>query len=126
MNFTPELRKALDNAPKSAKDILAEILIESILSDSSIPEDVKIEVRLTKICREIGDAVHRIVEDYATPLPSFDPEGAEVRKKALPARQACLEYLQLMKGGLENFRQQVPAPDIPERFKEAVRRPEGL
>ena len=120
MDYTPEMRRKFRNAPRAAKDLLAEIMIDGILS-SDIPEESKIEVRLMKICKEIEDEVHNIMTDFATPLPSHETEGKEVQQKAFPARQACLEYLQLVKGGLDAFRQQVPAPHIPEKYKRPLR-----
>lgn len=120
MDYTPEMRRKFREAPRAVKDILAEMIMDGIIS-SDYPEESKIEVRLMKICKEIEDEVNNLMTDFATPLPSHDPEGKEVQRKAFPARQACLEYLQLVKGGLDTFRQQVPAPEIPEKFKKPLR-----
>ena len=96
-DFNPMLIGRMKNAPKEVADMVADIMIESILS-SSIPEEVKIEVRIMQICRDIEATVHKAMNDFACPIPPTE-EGKEVQRKAFPARQAFLEYLQLMKGG---------------------------
>lgn len=123
-DFNPMRISRMKNAPREVTDMVADIMIESILS-SSIPEEVKIEVRIMKICRDIEATVHKAMNDFACPIPPTE-EGKEVQRKAFPARQAFLEYLQLMKGGLETFLQQVPAPDIPPEYKDITGRLKGL
>lgn len=122
-NFNPMLIGRMKNAPKEVTDMVADIMIESILS-SSIPEESKIEVRIMQICRDIEATVHEAMNNFACPIPPTE-EGKEVQRKAFPARQAFLEYLQLMKGGLDTFLQQVPAPDIPPEYRDIERRPKG-
>lgn len=122
-NFNPMLIGRMKNAPKEVTDMVADIMIESILS-SSIPEESKIEVRIMQICRDIEATVHEAVNNFACPIPLTE-EGKEVQRKAFPARQAFLEYLQLMKGGLDTFLQQVPAPDIPPEYRDIERRLKG-
>lgn len=122
-DFNPMLIGRMKNAPKEVTDMVADIMIESILS-SSIPEESKIEVRIMKICRDIEATVHKAMNDFACPIPPTE-EGKEVQRKALPARQAFLEYLQLMKGGLDTFLQQVPAPDIPPEYRDIEGRLKG-
>ena len=123
-NFNPMLLGRMKNAPKEVTDMVADIMIESILS-SSIPEEVKIEVRIMQICRDIEATVHKAMNDFACPIPPTE-EGKEVQRKAFPARQAFLEYLQLMKGGLDTFLEQVPAPDIPSKYKDIEGRLKSL
>lgn len=120
-NFNPMLIGRMKNAPKEVTDMVADIMIESILSSSIIPEESKIEVRIMQICRDIEAAVHKAMDDFACPIPPTE-EGKEVQRKAFPARQAFLEYLQLMKGGLDTFLSQVPAPDIPPEYRDIERR----
>ena len=122
-DFNPMLIGRMKNAPKEVTDMVADIMIESILS-SSIPEEIKIEVRIMQICRDIEATVHKAMNDFACPIP-LTKEGKEVQRKAFPARQAFLEYLQLMKGGLETFLDQVPAPDIPPEYKDIEGRLKG-
>ena len=123
-DFNPMMISRMKNAPKEVTDMVADIMIESILS-SSIPEESKIEVRIMKICRDIEATVNKAMNDFALPIPPTE-EGKEVQRKAFPARQAFLEYLQLMKGGLDTFLQQVPAPDIPPEYKDIPGRLKGL
>lgn len=122
-DFNPMLLGRMKNAPKEVTDMVADIMIESILS-SSIPEETKIEVRIMQICRDIEATVHKAMNDFACPIPPTE-EGKEVQRKAFPARQAFLEYLQLMKGGLDSFLEQVPAPDIPPKYKDIEGRLKG-
>ena len=121
MEFTSEMRNHISKAPKEVQSLLADIMIDAILG-SDYPEEAKIEVRLVKISKEIEDTVHEILEDFATPLPPYEEEGKEAQMRAFPARKQCLEYLELVKQGLDTFRQQVPAPDIPEKYKDDIRR----
>ena len=122
-DYEPLLTGRFANAPREVKDFIAEFMIASILR-SDIPEESKIEVKLLKICKELEHSIHKVMEDFGCPIPSTE-EGKEVQRKAFPARQACLEYLQLMKEGLETFLDQVPAPDIPPEYKDIEGRLKG-
>lgn len=118
-NPTPEMSKKLQDAPRELKKLLADILTESILS-SNIPEENKIEVRIMRGYEELDELLSRTVRVFGCPIP---PEDQELAKRIYPARQAFLEYLKLMKGGLENFLVNVPAPDIPPRVPQAYGEP---
>lgn len=122
MDYTPDFRKKYENAPPAVRNMLVDILTDSILSSDNIPEEIKIEVRIMAICREVEATVHKAMDDFACPLPSFDPEGSEVQRRVFPARQQFLEYMQLVQGGLNAFLQQCPPPDIPARFRDMVNR----
>jgi len=112
-NPTPNFDSRLTGASKEAKELLSELLIDAILN-SSIPEEYKIEVRIVQAYRELDTALEQAFLGFVCPIPPTE-EGEEIIKRIYPARQAFLEYLKLMKGGLENFLVNVPVPDIPPR-----------
>lgn len=114
-----ELFNIFEKAPREVKDLLADMMVASIL-ESDFPEESKIELRITKVCQEIHKKVDAIMCDYANPMPFHEPEGKEAAINAYPTRKSCLEYLELVKGGLDTFRQEVPAPYIPEKYRKQL------
>lgn len=120
-NPTPDMAKRLHEAPQELKNLLVDILSESILS-SNIPEESKIEVRIMKTYSELDNLMSRTTRAFGCPIPATE-EGKALAKRIYPARQAFLEYLQLTKAGLENFLVNVPVPDIPPRVCQTGRKP---
>lgn len=118
-NMTPDMAKQLNDAPVAAKKLLASILTEAILS-SDIPEEHKIEWRIMTARAELGELVSETTRRFAIPIP---PKDEETAKRIYPARRAFLEYLGLMKEGLENFLRNVPVPDIPPEYIKRVENP---
>ena len=122
MDISSEMKRHLQNAPLPVKNLLADLMVESILAADGIPEESKIEVRIMKVCHEIQETVNKAMNDYGCPLPQSDPEGSEAMRNAYPVRREFLEYMQLMKNGLDTFLQQCPPPEIPQKFKDRVAR----
>ena len=120
-NPTPDMAKRLHEAPQELKNLLVDILSETILS-SNIPEESKIEVRIMNTYGKLDDLLSRTTRAFGCPIPATE-EGKALAKRIYPARQAFLEYLQLTKAGLENFLVNVPVPDIPPEYVKRAENP---
>lgn len=118
-NPNPNMMNRLHEAPFEAKKLLADLLTEAILG-SNIPEESKIEVRIMQAYGELDELVSKTSKTFACPIP---PSDEALRDKIYPARQAFLEYLKLMKGGLENFLVNVPVPEIPPEYLKRTENP---
>ena len=117
--YEPILNGRLKNAPREVKDMVADIMIDAILADNRIPKESKIEVRIMKAYKDVHDLFEDVYKGYACPIPPSE-EGKEVQARIYPARKEFLDYLLLMKAGLESFVAANPIPDIPPKFRRAV------
>ena len=118
-NITPNFEKSLNEASTETKKLLASLLTEAILG-SSIPEEHKIECRIMMAFEELDELMSKTARRFAIPIP---PSEEELVKRIYPARQAFLEYLGLVKEGLENFLLNVPVPDIPPEYIKRAENP---
>lgn len=114
----PILTGRMKNAPKVVRDYVADMMIDAILS-TNIPKESKIEVQIMKAYRDVRDVLEDAFRGYSCPIPQTE-EGKEVQERIYPARKEFLEYLQLMKAGLDSFLVANPIPDIPPKFRRAV------
>lgn len=112
------IKHSLDGASKEVKDLLGKILAESILS-SSLPEEHKIEIRIMTAFRDFQEVMNNAYEGFANPIPPTE-EGEAFAKEIYPSRQEFLEYLQLMKAGLDSFLAANPIPEIPPEVRSAM------
>ena len=110
--YEPILTGRLKNAPWEVKNMVADIMIDAILADDRIPKESKIEVQIMKAYKDIETLLDVTYKGYACPIPPTE-EGKEVQARIYPARKEFLEYLLLMKAGLESFLAANPIPDIP-------------
>lgn len=117
--YEPILNGRLKNAPKEVKDAVADIMIDAILSSESIPKESKIEVRIMKAYKDLEALLEETFKGYSCPIPQTE-EGKKVQAQIYPARKEFLDYLLLMKAGLESFVAANPIPDIPPKFRRAV------
>lgn len=107
------IKDSLGRAGKETKNLLAEILADAILA-SSIPEESKIEVRIMLAHKELDDRLGKAAGRFSTPIPPTEA-GEKYQKEVYPTRKEFLEYLQLMKVGLDSFLAANPIPEIPPR-----------
>ena len=117
--YEPILNGRLKNAPREVKDAVADIMIDAILSSEGIPEESKIEVRIMRAYKDVEALLDEIFKGYSRPIPPTE-EGKKVQAQIYPARKEFLDYLLLMKVGLESFVAANPIPDIPPQFRRAV------
>lgn len=117
--YEPILNGRLKNAPKEVKDAVADIMIDAILSSESIPKESKIEARIMKAYKDLKALLEETFEGYSCPIPPTE-EGKKVQAQIYPARKEFLDYLLLMKAGLESFVAANSIPDIPPKFRRAV------
>ena len=114
------IKESLGNAGKETKELLADILANVILS-SSIPEESKIEVRIMLAYRELDDLLSKTSNGFAAPIPPTEA-GEKFQEEAYPTRKEFLEYLQLMKVGLDSFLAANPVPEIPPEVRSDIER----
>ena len=82
-------------AEREFMDFIAQMMLES----DSVPERDKLAIRVVRMAREVGDAMHdHIVLKYAKP-------GAEADEETL---KQVLEYLALVKTGIMQFTESTP------------------
>ena len=117
--YEPILTGRLKNAPREVKDIVADIMIDAILTSDAIPKESKIEVQIMRAYKDIEALLDETFNGYSCPIAPT-AEGKEVQARIYPARKEFLEYLLLMKAGLESFLAANPIPDIPPKFRRAV------
>ena len=92
------MEEILRKAPLDAKRLLADLLMEQLLSDDSIPEIFKIVPMLAKACADFEEVFQKNFLAMCT--NASDEEQAQ---QLYPLRKEALEYVQLMKAGLESF-----------------------
>ena len=94
-----EERKARNRTRGMLADMLAEILLESDMS-----EDAKLGVRIVQQGRKVIKAAHEIVEAFAGDEATAEASGDETLKQ-------MLEYLGLVEVGLKQFMETTKAPN---------------
>lgn len=121
--FEQSMRETILNAPPEAHKALSDMLLKLAQKMcEAMPEEVAIEPQLVSAYKEISGTIHEAFREYALPIDPRIEGSKELQKELLPARKAFLEWMQLTKGALEGFLKEVPLPEIPEAFKESVRR----
>lgn len=114
------IKESLGRAGKETKDLLADILANTIL-ESSLPEENKIEVRIMLAYKQLNDLLDETSQGFCTPTPPTE-SGKKFQKEAYPARKEFLEYLQLMNVGLVSFLAANPVPEIPPEVRSDIER----
>lgn len=115
--YEPIFTRRMKNAPIESLNIVADIMMDAILK-SDLPKEAKIEVEIMRAFKDMVDALHAASIGFDCHIPPTE-EGKAVQARIYPARKEFLEYLQLMKTGLDSFLAANPVPDIPPEFRRA-------
>lgn len=92
---------------KETRDLLDK-MAERIIEDPSVPEYMKVSLRLNNVHRRIENKLHAAWAGFAKPELSMEEE-----KRTYPEKKAFLEYMLLMEAGLDSFLKAHPAPPVP-------------
>ena len=87
-----------DKHSTETKAALIDLLEDFLMNDPAVPEHQKITVRLGRAYKVFDMQLRKALAHFMD--PKFDMEESEA---LLPERQEFLEYLQMMKAGLDSF-----------------------
>ena len=82
-------------AEEQAKTLLTKILSESMLRDSSLPEEMKMQVRIMDAYAELCDDLKWKIDKYVSPFSKDKPD--------LKTLENIYEYIRLVKAGIHTF-----------------------
>lgn len=84
--------------PIETQAAAVDLIMDLIANSPTIPEHLKIGVKIMNAYKAFDDRLVEAAKHFSEPAPTRDENEA-----LLPERQEFLEYLQLMKTGLDSF-----------------------